>query len=266
MIFLKTAEEIEVMAKGGEILASVMAEVIKEIKSGMITSEIDQMVESKILARKAKPSFKMVPGYSWATCLTLNDEVVHGIPGNKTVKKGDILGIDMGVYFGGFHTDMSRTIEIKSSSFAKASNDKEKLKIKSPNDIFLETGELALKQAIAEVKPGNHVGHISQAIQLIIESAGYSVVRELTGHGIGRKLHEDPMIPSFLDREIEKTPLLKAGMVLAIEVIYNQGSPKIALCSDGWTIKTKDDKISALFEDTVAITANGSFVLTKYKS
>ena len=256
MIFLKTAKEIETMAVGGEILSSVMRKVINQVKPGMKTSEIDRIAESEILTRKAKPSFKMVPGYKWATCLTLNDEVVHGIPGDKKIKKGDILGIDMGVYYGGFHTDMSRTIQVDS-----------KLQIADcRNKVFLETGELALKKAIDEAKPGNRVGHISQAIQSTIESSGYSVVRELTGHGIGHKLHEDPMIPGFLDQEMEKTPLLKAGMVIAIEVIYNQGSPRVALCSDGWTIKTKDDKISALFEGTVAVTGSGPFVLTKYKS
>lgn len=256
MIFLKTAKEIETMAEGGEILSSVMRKVINRVEPGMKTSEIDRIAENEILARKAKPSFKMVPGYKWATCLTLNDEVVHGIPGDKKVKKGDILGIDMGVYYGGFHTDMSRTIEINGKG--QMANGK--------NNVFLKTGEFALKKAINEAKPGNRVGHISQVIQSTIESSGYSVVRELTGHGIGHKLHEDPMIPGFLDQEMEKTPLLKAGMVIAIEVIYNQGSPRVALCSDGWTIKTKDDKISALFEGTVAVTASGPFVLTKYKS
>jgi len=171
------------------------------------------------------------------------------------LKPGDVVGIDCGVFYKGFHTDMSETIKVKSS----------KLKVQSDAvDLFLKTGKRALEEAIRVAIVGNHVGHISKTIQAIVEGAGYSVVRSLVGHGVGRSLHEEPEIPGFLSGNIEKTPLLKEGMVIAIEVIYNMGKADVSYrSSDGWTIQTADGSISAVFERSVAITGDGPLPLTK---
>ncbi|MFZ5365671.1 MAG: type I methionyl aminopeptidase [Patescibacteria group bacterium] len=254
MIPLKSKKEIEIMVEGGKRLRQVLEHVLKNLKPGITTLQLDKQAEEKILAFGGKPSFKMVPGYAWATCITVNEEVVHGIPGERKIKEGDVVGVDMGMYYKGFHTDMAETIKIKN----------EKLKIKNEEtERFLETGRKALEEAIKMAKAGNYLGQISKTIEGEIKKAGFSPVRALTGHGIGRILHEEPQIPCFLEGRVEKTPKLKKGMTLAIEVIYNLGLPEVVLTSDGWTIKTKDGKISGLFEETVAVTANDPLVLTK---
>jgi len=247
MIVLKTPAEIEVMRQGGEKLALVLRKTIAALRPGMTTAKLDEIAEREILALGGKCSFKMVPRYHWASCVTINDEVVHGIPGKKVIKKGDVVGVDVGIYYKGFHTDAAQTVRVQAKE-----------------DEFLKVGRRALKKAIEQVKPGNRIAHISMAIQEEIEKAGFSPVAALTGHGVGRRLHEDPMIPCFFDKkeDIGKSPILELGMTLAIEIIYNLRSPEVVLTEDGWTIKTKDGKISGLFEKTVAITANGPLVLT----
>jgi methionyl aminopeptidase len=254
MIFLKNPQEIEIMAIGGRKLNQVLEKGLEKLKPGITTAEIDQVCEKEITVLGGKPSFKMVPGYHWATCITVNEEVVHGIPGNRLIREGDVVGIDVGIFYHGFHTDMAKTVLVP----RKNSTAEEKLKQR-----FLSVGERTLDKAINQVKAGNYLGQISKTIEEEIGNAGYSVVRELTGHGVGRKLHEEPAIPGFLDREIAQTERIVEGMVLAIEVIYNLGKPEVVLNTDGWTIVTKDAKISALFEHTVAVTANGSLILTK---
>jgi len=256
MISIKTKEEIEVMRQGGRILASVMEETVKKAKPGITTKDLDKFAEKLIIKQGAKPSFKMVKRYKWATCMCVNNCVVHGVPNDYQLKEGDVLGIDIGVFYQGFHTDMARTIKIKN----------EKLKTKNEEEIekFLETGKIALQKAISQARVGNRAGHISKAIQDTVEGAGYSVVKTLVGHGIGRKLHEKPQIPGFLRGRIKDSPLLKKGVTIAIEVIYNLGKDEVVLKkSDGWTILTKDGSLSGLFESTVAIMEKKPIVLTK---
>jgi len=210
--------------------------------------EIDRWIDEGIAFVGGTPSFKLVPRYHWASCVGLNDEVVHSIPKeNKIIKKGDLLKIDLGMLWRGFQSDMAWTIKVPSGT-----------------DPFLEAGKKALKEAIKVARAGNRVGHISQKIQEVIETAGYRPVEALTGHGIGRKMHEDPLIPGVLKGKLEETPLLRSGMTIAIEVIYNQGEEKIVLENDGWTVSTKDGKISGLFENTIAITNSEPLALTPF--
>ena len=228
----------------------VFDEILSQIKPGVSKKEIDQKTEELILRLSGKSSFKMVPKYHWATCITVNEEVVHGIPNDYIFKKGDIVSLDAGMYYQGFHTDRAETVEMRNTEHG------------TRNTEFLEVGKLALERAIEAAVSGNRVGHISLAIQETIEGAGYNVVRALTGHGVGRQLHEDPYIPCFLKDRIEKTPFLKEGMALAIEVIYCAGKSDLILRADNWTVATKDDRISSLFEETIAVTANGPLVLS----
>ena len=252
-INLKTPQEIAIAAESGEILGRIMVEVFKKIKPGLNTLEINDWIEEKIIKNKAKPSFKNVPGYHWATCTGVNDEVVHSIPRkDRIIREGDLLKIDAGVYWKGFHSDASWTTIVVGNR---------KLDIR--NLKFLEAGKEALKKAIEAAKPGNRIGHISLAIQQTIQKAGYSPVKELTGHGIGRKLHEEPFIPGILRGNIEKTELIRPGMLLAVEVIYNQGKAEVVMENDGWTISTKDGKMSGLFEETIAVDENGPLTLTR---
>ena len=258
MISIKTEDEINIMQQGGKILAWVMEETIKKAKPGITTKDLDKFAEKLIVKQGVKPSFKMVKGYKWATCICVNDCVVHGVPNQYRLKESDILGIDIGVFYQGFHTDMARTLRVR--------NQKPKTKNQKLEEIdkFLETGRMALKKAIKQAKAGNRVGHISKAIQNTVEGAGYSVVKTLVGHGIGKRLHEDPQIPGFLREKIKDSPLLKKGMTIAIEVIYNQGSNEIVLeKSDGWTVLTQDGSLSGLFENTIAVTEKGPIILTK---
>lgn len=249
MIPIKSKKEIERIKEGGRILAKVMAEVVKNVRPGIKTIDLDKLAEGLIIKNKAKPSFKMVKGYQWASCININDGLVHGLPGQYKIKSGDLVTVDLGVYYQGFHTDMARTLRVRNQ-------------ISEEIERFLETGKLALNKAVAVARSGNYVGHISWAIQETTEAAGYSCSRKFSGHGIGKKLHEEPKIPCFLKGKIEETPRLKEGMVLAIEVIYTQGKPRVKILKDGWTAKTVDGQLGGLFEDTVALTKDRPRVLT----
>lgn len=254
MIIVKTKEEIEKMRIGGKILADVVFEVLNRAKPGITELALEKFAEELIIKKGGFPGFKKVKGYKFATCISTNDVIVHGIPGNYFLKEGDIFGLDCGVYYEGFFTDMSETIRVKS----------EKLKVKSDEiNEFLEIGKFALNEAIKKAKIGNRVGHISKTIQDIVEDKGYSVVRDLIGHGVGRKLHEEPGIPGYLVGKIGNTSLLKEGMTIAIEVIYNMGKSGIRYSDDQWTIRTQDKSLSGLFERTVAITKKGPVILTR---
>ncbi|MEK7160018.1 MAG: type I methionyl aminopeptidase [Patescibacteria group bacterium] len=258
MIHIKTQKEIEIMRKGGKILADVMWEILDNIKPGVSELELDSIAGKLIKEKGGEPGFKKVEGYKHTICISVNNVVVHGIPTAYKLKKGDVVGIDCGVFYGGFHTDMSETRRV-SNQILKIKNKKEEDEI----DKFLEIGKKALDEGIKQAKIGNRVGDISKTIQDIVEGSGYSVVRTLVGHGVGKGLHEEPEVPGFLSGKIEKTPKLIEGMVIAIEVIYNMGEPELVLADDGWTLKTKDKSLSGLFERTVAITKNGSVVLTR---
>ncbi len=256
MIKIKNKEEVEIMQKSGHILAETLFEVLKHIRPGISEKEIDKLANDLIVKQGGEPGFKKVPGYHNATCISTNEVVVHGIPSDYKLKEGDVIGIDCGVFYKGFHSDMSETIRVRGEN--------SKLK-RDEVDKFLETGKMALGEGIKMAKYGNHVGDISKTIQDIVEKqGGYSVVRSLVGHGVGRNLHEEPEIPGYLEGKIENTPLLKEGMVIAIEVIYNMGASDVVYANnDGWTIKTEDGSISGVFERTVAITKDGPLVLTK---
>lgn len=253
MIPIKTEEEIAKMREGGHILAETLEKVKMQVKPGISTRELDKFTD-ELISEVGEPSFKHVRDYKWATCMCVNEVVVHGIPNEYKLKEGDILGIDIGMLYKGFHTDMSETVIVgKGNEFLEK---------------FLQAGKGALAQAIKAAIMGNRVGHISKAIGETITKAGFSPVQALIGHGVGEKLHEEPAIPCFLKGRIEETPLLKEGMVLAIEVIYNQGRPEVVYKNDdGWTIKTADGQLSGLFEQTVAILPKGPEILTlRYSS
>ncbi|MDP2637922.1 MAG: type I methionyl aminopeptidase [Candidatus Levybacteria bacterium] len=255
MIHIKSKEEIEIMRTGGKILADVLSEVLKHAKAGVSELELDQLAEKLILKKGGEPGFKRVEGYKHTICLATNEVVVHGIPTDYKLKEGDVIGIDCGVFYKGFHTDAAHTVRVKSS----------KLKVQSDGvDRFLEVGERAMWEGIKIAKLGNRIGDISRTIQQIVEGQGYSVVRSLIGHGVGKDLHEEPEVPGYLEGSVLKTPLLKEGMTIAVEVIYNMGKSDVAYSNrDGWTIKSKDGSLSGLFERTIAITRNGPLVLTK---
>ena len=259
IIPIKTEKEIQMMQEGGKKLSWVFGQLKPLIKSGSNLLKIEQQANQLIKSIGAKPAFKQVANYHWATCLNVNDEIVHGIPKDYQLKANDVLNIDIGLYYRGFNTDMSSTFRVKTQPPKPNPQNNTVDEI----DRFLATGKLALKEAQKQAKVGNRVGHISEKIQQIIELAGYNCARNLTGHGVGRLLHESPMIPCFLRGRIEETPLLQKGMTLAIEIIYTQGSPELITDNDGWTIRTKDGKISAVFEETIVISQKGYLVLTK---
>lgn len=241
-------EKIRIMQKGGKKLAHIRDKVLGETKVGIKTIDLDRLAEKLIREAGGKPSFKLVEGYNWATCICINDCIVHGVPDEYRLKKGDVVTIDVGMFYGGFHTDTASTIIVGQNA----------------QDRFLTIGQKALNNAITQACVGKRIGHISQVIQQTIEKAGYNVVRTLVGHGIGRELHEGLQIPCFLEGKIRETPALKEGMTLAVEVIYMEGDPEVKLdVDDNWTIRTKDGSRSAMFEHTIAVTKNGPLILTK---
>lgn len=246
MVYLKTDKEIEIMAVAGKIAASTLKRIIKNVKVGVQTQELDKNSLRLIEKMGGRAAFKKVAGYKHTICTTPNDQVVHGPPGGYSLKEGDILGIDLGVWWKGYNSDVAETIGV-----GRLSKEKEN---------FLKVGRQTLEKAIKVAKAGNHIGDISYTIQGNIEKAGYSVVKELVGHGVGKKLHEDPLVPGIGKKSsgIE----IKTGMVLAIEVIYNLGKPEVYLKDNGWTVSTKDRSISGLFERTVAITEEEPLILT----
>jgi methionyl aminopeptidase len=253
VIKFKTEKEIEIMRQSGKILAEVLEELIANVRPGISEIELDRMAEKLILSKGGEPGFKKVEGYDNTICISVNDVVVHGIPTDYVLKEGDKVGIDCGVFYRGFHTDMAQTTVIEGGK-----NQDEVVK-------FLQIGEKAMWEGIGAAKLGNRIGDISKAMQDIVEGqGGYSVVRSLIGHGVGRELHEDPEVPGFLDRPILRTPLLEEGMTIAIEIIYNMGSSDVVYSGDdGWTIKSKDGSLSGLFERSIAITKRGTEVLTR---
>ncbi|HLL60200.1 MAG TPA: type I methionyl aminopeptidase [Candidatus Nitrosocosmicus sp.] len=250
MIQYKTEEEIKIMTEGGNILKKVYQDLKKIVKPNIRTIDIDTETQRLIKLYGGEISFNKVPGYKWATCITLNEQVVHTPPSERLVNESDIITIDMGVYYKGFHVDYSDTFIV-----GKTNSDE--------IDQFLQIGRDTLYKAIDIVTDGVYIGEISSFIQSEIEGKGYFVMRELTGHGVGHELHEDPLIPGYLEKPIEKTPKLKNGMVVAIEVIYSMGTTEIEEEEgNNWSIVTKDGSLSACFEHTVAINKNKPFILT----
>lgn len=247
MIEIKTPDEIEKMAECGRITHKVLEEVGAAVRPGLSAWDLDALAEKIIRAEGAEPAFKGYFGFPSAICASLNFEVVHGIPRkDKVLKEGDIISIDVGVRKYGFHGDAARTFPV-----GKISEDARRL-----CDICRKSLEAGVAKAVA----GNRVEDISRAVQTTVENAGYSVVREWVGHGVGRNLHEDPQIPNFVTGK--KGPVLEAGMTLAIEPMVNIGTHKTEVMDDKWTVVTVDRKLSAHFENTIAVTANGPRVLT----
>jgi len=245
MIAIKSPAEIEIMKKGGNISKNALNIALEMAQEGVSLADIDKAVDNFILANKAFPSFKKVPGYHHATCININDGLVHGIPNKYVIKKGDLVKIDLGVFYEGFHTDTSATIEVGSDREAK----------------FIQAGKDCVENAVQMCVIGNKLGDISYEMQKTIESRGFTVSRSLVGHGIGRDLHEEPLIPPYGKKGTGL--LLKEGMVFAIEIIYQKGSHQIKSLPDGWTLATKDGSLAGLHEHTVAITKEGPVVLTK---
>jgi len=248
MIFLKSRDEIKRIKEANQIIAEALIYIKKFVKPGISTESIDAEVEKFILKKKAKPSFKGLYGFPAASCISIQDEVVHGIPSKKRkLKEGEIVGIDVGVELNGYYGDAAFTFSV-----GKISENVKKL---------LRVTEESLYLAIAQTIARNRVGDISSVVQNHVEKHSFSVVRELVGHGVGRKPHEDPQVPNF-GSSGQGEPL-KIGMVLAIEPMVNMGHYDVYFAKDDWTVKTKDGKPSAHFEHSVAITDNGPEILSK---
>lgn len=253
-------QKIEAMSKAGEILGDALQEALLHAKPGVTELELNDIVDAYIVKKGGYPGFKKVPGYKHAICACTNDVVVHGIPKKRVLKEGDSICIDTGVYLDGYHTDMGETIKIGGSIVDTEEDTDEVGK-------FFSIGKRTMWKAIEQAVVGNRVGHISKVIQDSIEGAGFSVVKNLVGHGVGKTLHEKPEIPGLLLQPIEKTPVIKDGMTLAIEVIYNMGGPEVEYeGEDGWTIVTADGSLSAVFERTILVSKNGPILLTKLPS
>jgi methionyl aminopeptidase len=253
VITLKNAEELALMRVASRIVAEVLDELEAMAKAGVTTLELDRMAEELTRKKGAVPAFKgYKPGgveYRHSLCVSINEEIVHGIPrAGRKLKSGDIVGLDFGVSYQGFFGDAARTIAV-----GGVSKEAERL-MKVTRD--------ALYVAIAQVHVGNRISDIGLAVQRTAEEAGFSVVTEFAGHGIGRKLHEDPQVPNYF-RAGMRNPRLQEGMVLAIEPMVNQGTPDLEILADGWTAVTADRKLSAHFEHSVAVTANGPEILSE---
>ena len=250
MIKLKSPQEIAIMQEGGKRLKEVVRTLKKQIKKGITTKVIDEEAERLIKLAGGESSFKKVADYYWSTCLCVNEQVVHTPPSDRKLKEGDLFTIDIGMFYQGFHTDYSDSFIIGTTNDNKVKR-------------FLEVGKTALNKAIDQAKPGNYLGKISEAIEKEIYGNGYFILKDLTGHGVGKTLHEDPFIPGYLDKPVYKTMKLKPGLVIAIEVIYSMGSERIAYeKGNNWSIISSDKSLSACFEHTVAITDKKGFILT----
>jgi methionyl aminopeptidase len=246
MIIIKTAEEIELMRKAASILGNTLEHVRTKTKAGVTTGELDAHAEEFIREKGGIPAFKGYRGFPATICSSVNDEVVHGIPGERELQDGDIITVDCGVIWEEFYSDAAITISI-----GEISKDVEQ---------FLKVVEASLYNGIDQAVNGNRIGDISNAIQTTVEPKGYSVVRDLIGHGIGKNLHEEPQIPNFGQKGTG--PLIKPGMTFAIEVMINMGGEAVRTLEDNWTIVTKDGSLSAQIEHTVLITSEGNEILT----
>ncbi|XXM71690.1 type I methionyl aminopeptidase [Lysinibacillus sphaericus] len=247
MIICKTPREIEIMRHAGKIVALTHAELQKHILPGISTKELDAIAEKFIRKHDAIPSFKGYNGFRGSICASVNNELVHGIPGERVLKDGDIISIDIGAKYNGYHGDSAWTYPV-----GKIDDETQKL---------LDITEESLYLGLKEAKPGERLSNISHSIQTFVEANGFSIVREYVGHGVGQDLHEDPQIPHY--GPPNKGPRLKPGMVLAIEPMVNAGSRYVRTLSDNWTVVTVDDKMCAHFEHTIAITEDGYEILTK---
>ncbi len=246
-IILKSRAELDTMRRAGVVLRDLFEELRLRIKPGVATGELDAYIEQFIRSRGCRPSFKNLYGFPASACISVNNQVVHGIPGERVLLEGDIVKVDVGAVLGGLHADAARSFPV-----GRISSDAEKL---------LATTRTALDAGLRQAVVGNRVSDISAAVQSVVEEAGYSVVRDYVGHGVGRDLHEDPQVPNYVQGR--SSPLLREGMTLAVEPMVNEGTHEVVVLEDKWTVCTRDGKLSANFEDTVAITDAGPQILTR---
>lgn len=247
MIHIKSAKEIEKLRRAGELTAGALKAAGEALRPGMTTSELNKVVERFIVSHGAKPGFKGYGGFPAAACISVNDEVIHGIPGPRKIVEGDIVSVDTGAWVDGYYGDACRT-------FACG-------QIAPEVQALLDSTSESLELAVSMVKPGVRVGDLGEAIQKYNEERGFSVVREFVGHGLGRDMHEEPEIPNF--GRAGKGIKLQAGMVICIEPMINMGSAAIKVMPDGWTVKTQDGKWSAHFEHAIAVTQTGAVILDR---
>ncbi len=234
------------MTEGGRILAGIMKDLEKRVRPGVATKELGRVAETLILKSGSKCSFKGHQGFPACLCASINEEIVHAVPSSRILKKGDILSLDLGLFYKGFHADMAKTLPVG--------------KISSEAQRLIKVTKKALETGIREIKPGNFIGDTGQAIQKYVEGQGFSVVRELCGHGIGKELHEEPEILNYGERETG--PEIKEGMVLCLEPMVTTGDWRIKKSEDGYGYKTADGRLSAHFEHTILVTRNGAKILT----
>ncbi len=246
MIKLKTDAEIAMMKASGEVASRAMLAVAEKIRPGVSTAELDKVAYHIITRNGAVPSFKGYRGFPGSICASVNEEVVHGIPGSRRLEEGDIISIDMGAVLNGFHSDMARTFAVGA--------------VDSETQRLMDVTKSSFFEGLKGFTEDNRLMEISRRIQETAESAGFSVVRDLVGHGIGRDLHESPDVPNFVLKG--PNPRLNVGLVLAIEPMINAGKAAVEWCEDGWTVVTADGKPSAHYENTVALTGNGLVILT----
>ena len=246
MIIIKIPEEIEIMAEGGKILASIMKELEKEVRPGITTRELDRLAESLIFKYKGKCSFKGYDNFPACLCTSINEEIVHSVPSDRALKEEDIITLDLGNFYKGFHTDMAVTLPVG--------------KIDPEARRLIRVTKKALKRGIKKIRPGNTIGDIGNTIQRYVEDQGFNVVRSLCGHGIGKELHEDPQIFNFGKRH--KGEKLKEGMVICLEPMITDGDYHLKKAKDGHGYQTEDGSLSAHFEQTIAVTKDGCQTLT----
>jgi methionyl aminopeptidase len=246
VIIRKSKDEIETMSRAGRVVAETLARLGELAKPGVTTADLDEAAEEYIRSAGGAPTFKGYRGFPAAICTSPNSMVVHGIPGEYTLADGDLISVDVGVTLDGFVADSAYTFPVG--------------EIDGEAERLLDVGQAALAAGIEQARAGNHVQDISAAVQRMTEAAGFSVVRSLVGHGIGRSMHEDPQVPNF--GEPGHGPLLQPGMTLAIEPMINAGGPDVWMAEDRWSISTDDDSLSAHFEHTVAVTDSGPRILT----
>ena len=238
----------KIMAAGGAKLARVKKALASAVKPGVTAWDIEELANKLIEKEGALASFKKVPGYKWATCINVNDGVVHGIPKKTTIfKDGDVVSVDVGIYYKNFHTDTAISIHLGDESSKQE---------------FLKAGKEAMLAGIAQTKKGNTIGDISRAIEKALFANNLKPVWALTGHGVGRELHELPYIPCYNSDEDSQKLVIGTGFVLAVEVMFTTGNGELKQDNDGWTLRTKDGKIAGLWEETVAVTSDGPIVLT----
>ena len=249
MIHLKTEADLQLMREGSLILGKAHGEVARLIKPGIKTKELDRLAEEFIRDHGGVPSFKNYNGFPSSLCISVNEVVVHGFPGNYELREADIIAVDCGVYYKGFHSDSAYTYPLEGTSVE--------------NLQLLDRTYESLYRGIEQAKAGNRIGDVAYAIQSYVESFGYGVVRELVGHGVGKNLHEDPEVPNYGKRG--KGVKIVAGMVIAIEPMINRGTRSVVQERDGWTIRTADRKPSAHFEHTVAVHEDRTEILTTHK-